>query len=97
MGRAIKRNKRERICLETSLNPELITISEIIQQISGVSSIEPDKDFYEAGLTSVMALPLLMELEERFGVSIPDDKFVEARTPRALHHLITELGGVATR
>jgi acyl carrier protein len=81
--------------LETTLNTDLLTISELIHQVSGVSGIGADQDFYEAGVTSVMALPLLMELEDRFGVSIPDDQFVEARTPRALHRIVSELGGAA--
>lgn len=92
MGEA---NKIEEICLETNLNTDLTTISDVIQQVSGVSGIGPDQDYYEAGVTSVMALPLLMELEERFGVSIPDDRFVAARTPRLLHQLVLDLSGAA--
>ncbi|MBX9601794.1 MAG: acyl carrier protein [Bryobacteraceae bacterium] len=57
-------------------------VLEVIQGVGGVSGLAEDQDIYEAGVTSLQALPLLMELEERFGVSIADDQFITARTPR---------------
>jgi acyl carrier protein len=66
-------------------------VIEIICKVGGVQSLTPDQDFYDAGLTSVMALPLLMEIEDRFQVSIPDDRFIHARTPRALSEIVTDL------
>ena len=62
-----------------------------IRDVTGVNLEQPDQDFYEAGVTSVQALPLLLELEERFRVSIPDDQFVAARSARRLSEMIQEI------
>lgn len=59
-----------------------------IREVTGVSQVLPDQDFYDAGVTSVQALPLLLELEERFHVTIPDDQFVAARSARRLSEMI---------
>ena len=63
-----------------------------IRDVTGVSQVLPDQDFYEAGVTSVQSLPLLLELEERFRVTIPDDQFVAARSARRLSEMIQEIG-----
>ncbi len=63
----------------------------MIQRIGGISHLEACQDFYEAGFTSVLALPLLIEIEERFQISVPDGEFVNARTPQALEQLIASL------
>jgi hypothetical protein len=34
-----------------------------IRDVTGVNLEQPDQDFYDAGVTSVQALPLLLELE----------------------------------
>lgn len=62
-----------------------------IRDVTGVNLEQPDQDFYEAGVTSVQALPLLLELEERFRVSIPDDQFVAARSARRLSEMIQDI------
>jgi acyl carrier protein len=62
-----------------------------IRDVTGVSQVLPDQDFYDAGVTSVQSLPLLLELEERFHVSIPDDQFVAARSARRLSEMIQEI------
>lgn len=62
-----------------------------IRDISGVDSLGADQDFYNAGVTSVQALPLLMELEARFDVTIPDDRFVAARSAAGLYAVIREI------
>ena len=63
-----------------------------IREVTGVSQVLPDQDFYDAGVTSVQALPLLLELEERFHVTIPDDQFVAARSARRLSEMIQNNG-----
>ena len=74
------------------MHDDLGTILEMISRIGSVGGgLKPDQDFYEAGFTSVMALPLLMEMEEQFQVSIPDDRFIQARTARALHQVVADL------
>jgi len=62
-----------------------------IRDVTGVSNVLPDQDFYDAGVTSVQALPLLLELEERFHVTIPDDQFVAARSARRLSEMIQDI------
>ncbi|HTM14385.1 MAG TPA: acyl carrier protein [Bryobacteraceae bacterium] len=62
-----------------------------IRDVTGVNLEQPDQDFYDAGVTSVQALPLLLELEERFQVSIPDDQFVAARSARRLSEMIQDI------
>jgi acyl carrier protein len=66
-------------------------VIEVICQIGNVEGLSADQDFYDAGATSVTALPILLEIEDRFQVSIPDEQFIEARTPQALAALITNL------
>ena len=63
----------------------------MIRETGNVEGVGPDDDFYEAGFSSVNALNLLLELEAESGASIPDDRFVEARTPRALATIISGL------
>jgi len=62
-----------------------------IRDVTGVSQVLPDQDFYDAGVTSVQSLPLLLELEDRFQVSIPDDQFVAARSARRLSEMIQNI------
>jgi len=70
---------------------ELAPILDTITEIGGITVQSPESDFYDAGVTSVMALPILIELETRFNVTIPDDQFISARTPRALYEIINRL------
>ena len=63
----------------------------IVRTVGGLEQLDPDQDFYDAGFTSVNALPLLLEMEDRFQLQIPDDRFIQARTARQLCDLIGEL------
>ncbi|WP_437314787.1 acyl carrier protein [Sorangium sp. So ce385] len=71
-----------------------IEVEKVIEVIVTVGSlpaaIQPDDDIYDAGFSSIRALQLLTELEDQFNVTLPDDKFSLARTPRALSALIQE-------
>jgi acyl carrier protein len=67
------------------------TITSIIKQYAGISDLQPDEDFYDAGLTSLASLNLLLELEERFGVSIADAQFIACRTVNDLSAMIEGL------
>jgi acyl carrier protein len=66
-------------------------ITAIVCEVGKISGIQLDDDFYEAGFSSINALELLMELESALEVSIPDDEFISARSPRALHAVIERL------
>ena len=69
----------------------LATLVELICQIGDIRGLTPDQDFYDAGFSSVNVLPLLMEVEDRFQVSIPDERFISARTARGLQEVIAGL------
>jgi acyl carrier protein len=73
---------------------DLQTIKEIICKLLSLESIGEDEDMYQAGLTSIMVLPLLAEVEATFQLTIPDDDFLDARTPQALAQMIQRLRNV---
>lgn len=70
---------------------ELKSIQTIVCAVGKLTHIGPDDNLYESGLSSLHALELLLELETNCDVSVPDEKFIAARTPRALHTLIHDL------
>lgn len=67
----------------------------LLREIGNVDHIGVDEDFYDAGFSSIGSLQLLMELEDKWSVSIPDEEFIRARTPRALHTLVSRLSEAA--
>jgi acyl carrier protein len=67
------------------------TIASIIKQQAGISDLKLDEDFYDAGLTSLASLNLLLELEDRFNVSIADAQFIACRTVNDLASMIEGL------
>jgi acyl carrier protein len=72
-------------------NSDLSSVIEVLCRVGGLAGLEPDQDFYEAGMTSLQALPLLLEMEDKFQVSIPDDQFILSRTARKMTELIVSL------
>lgn len=66
-------------------------ITELVTQVGKIPGVGPDDDFYDAGFSSINALDLLLDLEEAFGVSIPDDQFITARSVRSLDEMVTRL------
>jgi acyl carrier protein len=70
---------------------EIDRITSIICRVGKVTALRPTQDIYEAGLTSLHALDLLLELESECAVSIPDARFMAARTPQALQAMIGQL------
>jgi acyl carrier protein len=78
--------------LENNDLPSILPgVMEVIVSIGNLKGLMPDQDFYDAGITSVMALPILLELEDRYQVSIPDDRFIGARSPREVAEIILGL------
>jgi acyl carrier protein len=67
---------------------QLDCVVKIVREVGSLDRIAADEDFYEAGFSSFSALQLLMDLEDAFGISVPDDQFIIARTPRALHEIV---------
>jgi len=70
------------------MSPSIDEICLVVREVGGLPGLTPDEDFYDAGFSSVRALDLLLELESRFGVSVPDDGFASARTAEALLTLV---------
>ena len=75
----------------------MIETEEIRGMIASISGIPADRistngDLYmDIGIASVHALQLLSELENKFGLAVPDDEFVEATSVQALADLIARL------
>lgn len=65
----------------------------IIAEVGGIpADFSPQAHFYhELGIPSVKALHLLMTLEERYGVRIEDETFVEAVSLERLYALMVPL------
>ncbi|MGA8029516.1 MAG: phosphopantetheine-binding protein [Bryobacteraceae bacterium] len=66
--------------------------------VASIGGISPDFDskahlYNDLGVPSVKALHLLLALEERYGISIQDDEFVEATSLESLHSLMARLVG----
>ena len=73
------------------MSDQLARITTIVCAVGSLDGIGADDDFYEAGVSSIKALQLLMDLEDTFGVSMPDDQFISARTARTLHAIVVDL------
>jgi acyl carrier protein len=75
---------------DTAVEVELRQIlSDLAQLPSGFSA---QADLYsELGMPSVKAMQLLLELEDRFGIAVPDEDFVEATTLDKLTALVSGL------
>lgn len=67
-----------------------VTIAEAVGRIATITPPPPDADIYLAGFASTDALELLVELEETFVITVPDDRFIEARTVTALAKLVQD-------
>ena len=69
----------------------ILDVTERICRIGDIPEVGPDQIMYEAGFSSIDALDLLVDLETAYSVSISDEDFMLAQTPRALYTLITRL------
>jgi acyl carrier protein len=64
-------------------------IIRIVCRIANLARLDPTQDYFDAGLESVQALELLVELESRFGINLSDEEFARTRTVRDLGRLVT--------
>jgi len=64
-----------------------------LKQIGGGDALTMESNLYELGLDSIVAVNLLLELEEIYGVIIPDVLLTEStfETPLALKSAIVSL------
>ncbi len=68
-------------------------VAGIVRRLANLTELAPEQDYFDAGLASVQALELLLEVESEFGVSLSDDQFASVRTARQLAGLIAAQGG----
>lgn len=72
------------------MNDILNQVTARLCEIGKLPAIGPAEDFYDAGFSSISALELLVQLETDFEISIPDDRFIAARTPESLCEIILQ-------
>lgn len=72
------------------MNSHVDRVIALVKHRGRLDALGPDDDFYQAGVDSVEAIDILMDLEGEFGVAVPDEQFVTARTPRAVAALIAQ-------
>lgn len=70
------------------MDRHLARIIQLVERVGKLDALNADDDFYAAGVDSMDAMSLVMDLENEFGVAVPDEQFVAARTPRALAALV---------
>jgi acyl carrier protein len=66
-------------------------VADTVKRVGEITELAPDQDFYDAGLTSLASLTLLLELEDAFSVSIADERFIACRTVNDLTAMIEDL------
>ena len=68
-------------------------VRQIISQVTGLDpGVSGDANLYlDLGVASVHALQILAELEDQFGISVPDEEFVEATSIAQLASVIRSL------
>ena len=69
---------------------------EIRELVSNIGGLKPDFDgtadlYLDLAMPSIRAMQLLVELEERFKIHVPDEQFVEARSLDAVARLVANL------
>ncbi|HVB57347.1 MAG TPA: acyl carrier protein [Candidatus Acidoferrales bacterium] len=72
--------------------------SELRQLLIELASLPEDfdekADFYrDLGMSSMKAMELLVTLEERYGVNVPDEEFIEAKSLERLAGMMHGLNG----
>ena len=72
--------------------------SELRQLLTGLASLpegfDEKADLYsDLGMPSMKAMELLLALEDRYGVSVPDEEFIEATTLERLAGMMRGLKG----
>lgn len=73
------------------MDADLDKIISIVKNVGELDELAPDQDIYRAGISSLKGMDIMLDLESEFGVSVPDDQFVQARTPEALLTLVRGL------
>ena len=74
---------------------EIDQITALVCRIGGLPPIGPDDNIYRCGFGSMKALELLVELETEYDVTLPDEQFMQAQSPRDLSTLVTAQSAAA--
>ena len=76
-----------------------LQLREIICQLTSLpAEFDPAAHLYlDLGVASLYALQLLTEIEERFGIHVPDEEFVEATSLAKMTDLVQRLAGEALK
>ena len=73
------------------MDADLNKIVDIVKNVGELDELGPEQDFYKAGINSVKTMDVMLDLENEFGVTIPDDQFVQIRTAAGLLELVRRL------
>ena len=73
------------------MSQDVEKIVEIVKRVGELDALTADQDFYKAGVDSMRGMDIMLDLESEFGVTVPDDQFVKARTPYDLAALVGRL------
>ena len=66
----------------------------LIDLASLPEGFDENADLYsDLGVASMKAMELLVEIEDRFGVSVPDEEFIQATSLESLAAMIQKLKG----
>lgn len=70
-------------------------LRQLLMELAALSEgFDENADLYtELGVASMKAMELLMELEDRFQVSVPDEEFIQATSLQGLAEMIQRLKG----
>jgi acyl carrier protein len=81
-----------------ALTPEIIEagLVEIWARALGVSALDADDNFFELGGDSVLAVEMLMEVEERFGEEVPLSILISGLTINTLTDQLSSQNGHAS-
>ena len=73
------------------MNQDLNKVLAVLTRIGEIEHLDPARNFYQAGIDSMQGMDVMLDLESEFGITIPDDQFVRARTANDLADLVTGL------
>ena len=74
------------------MDEQLARVIRIIARAGKLDALGPDDDFYAAGVDSMGAIDVVLDLEQEFGVAVSDEQFGAARTPRAVAAVVARAG-----
>lgn len=73
---------------------ELPAIQAIVARVAELDSIDEDTDIYQAGISSMGSMDVMLDLETEFSITLIDEDFLKARTCRQLAELVRLTRGV---